>query len=53
MPDILTEHEAAAYLRVTIEEVVALLEAGEIRARGIGAGRRIHRDALDALAEGR
>ncbi len=33
MPDILTEHEAAEYLRVTVAEVVGLLEAGEIRAR--------------------
>ncbi|MBI3757791.1 MAG: AAA family ATPase [Deltaproteobacteria bacterium] len=52
MPDILTEHEAAEYLRVTVAEVVVLLEAGEIRARHIGAGWRIHRQALDAWLTG-
>jgi excisionase family DNA binding protein len=48
MHDVLTEHEAANYLRVTVEELVALLEAGEIHARRIGTGWRIHRQVLDA-----
>jgi excisionase family DNA binding protein len=43
MHDVLTEHEAADYLRATVAEVMALLEAGEIRGRRISASWRIHR----------
>lgn len=52
MHDVLTEHEAAAYLRVTVAEVVTLLEAGEIRGRRIGASWRVHRHELEAWFTG-
>ncbi len=52
MPDIMTPSEAAAVLRVSEEDVVAAIEAGDLKARKIGAAYRISKDALEAYLKG-
>lgn len=47
VPDVMTPSEAAAYLRVAEEDVVAAIEAGELAAKKIGKAYRISREALD------
>jgi excisionase family DNA binding protein len=51
-PDIMTPSEAAAILRVSEEDVVAAIQAGDLKARKIGTAYRISRDALDAFLKG-
>jgi len=46
-PSVMTPSEAAAYLRVSEEDVLAAIEAGEIKARKIGNAYRISKQALD------
>lgn len=46
-PDVMTPSEAAGYLRVAEEDVVAAIEAGELRAKKIGKAYRISRAALE------
>lgn len=52
VPDIMTPAEAAGILRVTEEDVVAAIEAGDLKARKIGTAYRISRDALEAFLKG-
>lgn len=52
MPDIMTPAEAANILRVTEEDVVAAITAGDLKARKIGAAYRISREALEAFLKG-
>ena len=52
MPDIMTPAEAANVLRVTEEDVVAAITAGDLKARKIGAAYRISREALEAFLKG-
>ncbi len=46
-PDVMTPAEAAAYLRVAEEDVKAMIESGELKAKKIGAAYRISRATLD------
>jgi excisionase family DNA binding protein len=46
MPDVMTPSEAAGYLRVSEEDVVAAIDAGDLKARKIGNAFRISKEAL-------
>ena len=46
-PDVMTPSDAAAYLKVAEEDIVAAIEAGQLKAKKIGKGFRISREALD------
>jgi len=52
MADIMTPSEAAAVLRVSEEDVVAAIQAGDLKARKIGNAYRISREALEAFLKG-
>jgi len=47
-PSVMTPSEAAAYLRVSEEDVIAAITAGELKAKKIGSAWRLSKDALDA-----
>jgi excisionase family DNA binding protein len=46
-PDVMTPSEAAAYLKVSEEDVVAAIDDEQIKAKKIGNSLRISREALD------
>lgn len=48
-PDVMTPAEAAAYLRVSEEDVIAAIQSGDLKAKKIGNAYRISRDALDTF----
>ena len=52
MMDVMTPAEAAAALRVSEEDVIAAIQAGDLKARKIGNAYRISREALDAYLKG-
>jgi excisionase family DNA binding protein len=52
IPDVMTPAEAAGILRVSEEDVVAAIEAGDLKARKIGAAYRISKDALESFLKG-
>jgi len=47
MPDVMTPAEAAAVLRVSEEDVLASIQAGDLKARKIGTAYRISKQALE------
>jgi excisionase family DNA binding protein len=47
IPDVMTPSEAATYLRVSEEDVLAAIEAGDLKARQIGKAFRISKQALE------
>lgn len=49
---VMTPSEAAAYLRVSEEDVLAAIEAGDLKARKIGNAFRISKSALDDFLAG-
>jgi excisionase family DNA binding protein len=51
-PDVMTPSEAAAYLKVSEEDVMAAINAGDLKAKKIGNAYRISKDALDAFLKG-
>jgi excisionase family DNA binding protein len=51
-PSVMTPAEAAQYLRVSEEDVVAAITAGDLKAKKIGSAYRISKDALDAFLKG-
>jgi excisionase family DNA binding protein len=51
-PSVMTPGEAATYLRVSEEDVVAAIEAGDLKARKIGSAYRISQSALDEFLGG-
>jgi excisionase family DNA binding protein len=51
-PSVMTPSEAAAYLRVSEEDVVAAIDAGDLKARKLGSAYRISREALDTFLNG-
>lgn len=51
-PDVMTPAEAAGILRVSEEDVVAAIQAGDLKARKIGSAYRISRDALEQYLKG-
>jgi excisionase family DNA binding protein len=46
-PSVMTPSEAAAYLKVSEEDVVAAITGGTLKAKKIGNAYRISKDALD------
>jgi len=52
VPDVMTPSEAASYLKVAEEDVIAAIEADQIKAKKIGNAYRISKDALDAFLNG-
>lgn len=51
-PDVLTPEQAAQLLAVSVEDVMASIAAGELKARKIGNAYRIARAALDEFLRG-
>jgi len=47
VPDVMTPSEAASYLKVSEEDVVAAIEAGDLKAKKLGKAYRISRESLD------
>lgn len=52
MPDVMTPEQAAGFLQVTAEDVLAAIEAGELKAKKIGAAYRISKASLEAYLAG-
>ena len=52
MPDVMTPSEAAQILRVSEEDVVAAIEAGDLKARKLGNAYRISKNALNDFLGG-
>jgi excisionase family DNA binding protein len=52
MPDVMTPSEAAEVLRVSEEDVVAAIDAGDLRARKLGNAYRISKNALEEFLNG-
>ncbi len=48
VPDVMTVAEAAAYLKAKEQDIVALIDGGELKAKKIGSEYRISKSALDA-----
>jgi len=51
-PSVMTPSEAATYLRVSEEDVLAAITSGDLKAKKIGNAFRISKDALDAFLKG-
>ena len=51
-PDVLTPDQAAQLLSVSVEDVMAVIEAGDLKARKIGNAWRISKAALDEFLRG-
>jgi excisionase family DNA binding protein len=51
-PSVMTPAEAAAYLRVSEEDVIAAITAGDLKAKKIGNAYRISKEALDTFLAG-
>ncbi len=52
MPDVMTPAEAAAYLKVSEEDVIAAITAGDLKARKLGSAYRISKQALEEFLKG-
>ena len=52
MPDVMTPSEAASFLKVSEEDVVAAIEAGDLKARKLGNAFRISKSALEDFLNG-
>ncbi|MBT3389227.1 MAG: helix-turn-helix domain-containing protein [Chloroflexi bacterium] len=52
MPDVMTPGEAAGFLKVSAEDVVAAIEAGDLKARKLGNAYRISKKALEDFLGG-
>jgi excisionase family DNA binding protein len=52
MPDIMTPSEAAGFLKVSEEDVLAAIEAGDLKARKLGNAFRISKSALEEFLNG-
>ncbi len=52
MPDVMTPSEAAGFLKVSEEDVIAAINAGELKARKIGSAYRLTKDALQDYLNG-
>jgi excisionase family DNA binding protein len=50
--DVMTPGEAATYLRVSEEDVIAAIASGELKAKKIGNAYRISKDSLDTFLKG-
>lgn len=52
MPDVMTPDEAAGFLKVAAEDVVAAIEAGDLKAKKLGNAYRISKKALEEFLNG-
>lgn len=52
MPDVMTPAEAAGFLKVSEEDVLAAIEAGDLKARKLGKAFRISKSALEEFLNG-
>lgn len=52
IPDVMTPEQAAAIVQVTAEDIIAAIEAGDLKARKIGAAYRISRANLEEFLGG-
>lgn len=52
LPDVMTPSEVANALKVSEEDIIAAITAGDLKARKIGAAYRISKDALDEFLRG-
>lgn len=52
MPDVMTPADAASFLKVSEEDVVAAIEAGDLKARKMGNALRISKSALEDFLNG-
>ena len=52
MPDVMTPEQAAEFLQVTPQDVLAAIEAGDLKAKKIGAAYRISKANLEAFLGG-
>ena len=52
MADVMTPSEVAAFLKVSEEDILAAITAGDLKARKIGSAFRISREALEAYLKG-
>ncbi len=52
IPDVMTPDEAAQFLKVSAEDVVAAIEAGDLKARKLGNAYRISKDSLQDFLNG-
>ncbi len=52
MSDIMTPSEAAGVMRVSEEDVIAAIQAGDLKARKIGSAYRISKSALEDFLKG-
>jgi DNA binding domain, excisionase family len=52
MPDVMTPSEAATFLKVSEEDVLAAITAGDLKARKIGSAFRISKEALQDFLKG-
>ncbi len=47
VPDIMTTTEAAEYLKVAVEDIITMIQAGDLKAKKIGSQYRISKKAID------
>ena len=52
IPDVMSPSDAAKILQVSEEDVIAAIEAGDLKARKIGKAFRISKDALETFLKG-
>jgi excisionase family DNA binding protein len=52
MPPVMTPAEAATYLRVTEEDVIAAINAGDLKAKKLGNAFRISKEAVEEFLKG-
>ncbi len=52
MPDVMTPEQAATILQVTVDDVIAAIEAGDLKARKIGPAYRISKANMEAFLSG-
>ncbi len=52
LPDVMTPSQAAQYLQVAEEDVIAAIEEGDLKARKIGRAYRISKAALEEFLAG-
>ena len=52
IPSVMTPAEAAQILKVSEEDVIAAITAGDLKARKIGTAFRISKEALEAFLKG-
>jgi excisionase family DNA binding protein len=52
MPDVMTPAEAAGFLKVSEEDVMAAINDGSLKAKKLGNAYRISRDSVEAFLKG-